>query len=85
MVMISRAGENAGITEKGTAEKIAALLKKYGLRTETDLPVEDIVRNMVYDKKRTSDGINLIMLKKAGQSFIMPSSLDEVHALFGVK
>lgn len=85
MVMISRAGENAGITEKGTAEKIAALLKKYGLRTETDLPVEDIVRNMVYDKKRTSDGINLIMLKKAGQSFIMPSSLDEVYALFGVK
>src|SRR5699024_11281158 len=39
MVMISRAGENAGITEPGTADWIAALLEKYGLKTQTDLPV----------------------------------------------
>lgn len=85
MVMISCAGEKAGITERGTADKIAALLKKYDLKTETDLPVGDIVRNMAFDKKRTSDGINLIMLKRIGESFIMPLSLDEVSALFGVK
>ena len=85
MVMISRAGENAGITEKGTADRICALLKKYNLKTETDLPVADIVRNMAFDKKRTSEGINLVMLKKLGESFVMPSSFDEVNALFGVK
>ncbi len=85
MVMITRAGENAGITEKGTADKIAALLKKYSLKTEIDLPVSDIVKNMAFDKKRTSNGINLILLKKIGESFIKPSSLDEVNALFGLK
>lgn len=85
MVMITRAGENAGITEKGTADKITYLLKKYSLKTEIDLPVSDIVKNMAFDKKRTSDGINLILLKKIGESFIKPSSLDEVNTLFGVK
>ncbi len=85
MVMISRAGENAGITENGTADKIAGLLKKYGLKTKTDLSVADIVHNMAFDKKRTSDGINLIMLSKIGESFIRHSSQDEVNALFGIK
>ena len=85
MVMISRAGENAGITEPGTADRIAALLEKYGLKTQTDLPVSQIVHNMAFDKKRTANGINLILLKKIGESFIKPSSPDEVNALFGIK
>lgn len=83
MVMISRAGEKAGITEKGTADKIAVLLKKYGLKTETDLPVSEIVRNMAFDKKRTSAGIKLIMLRSIGDSFIEPMSMDGVKSLFG--
>lgn len=85
MVMISRAGEKAGITEKGTADKIAVLLKKYGLKTETDLPVSEIVRNMAFDKKRTSAGIKLIMLRSIGNSFIEPMSMDGVKSLFGVE
>lgn len=85
MVMISRAGEKAGITEKGTADKIAVLLKKYGLKTETDLPVSEIVRNMAFDKKRISAGIKLIMLRSIGDSFIEPMSMDGVKSLFGVE
>lgn len=84
MVMISRAGEEAGITERETAEKICAVLKKYGLKTQTELPVKDIIRNIEHDKKRTSDGINLIMLKKIGEGFIMPVSLYEASVLLGV-
>lgn len=85
MVMISKAGEKAGITEKGTADKIAVLLKKYGLKTETNLPVSEIVRNMAFDKKRTSAGIKLIMLRSIGDSFIEPMSMDGVKSLFGVE
>lgn len=85
MVMISRAGEKAGITEKGTADKIAVLLKKYGLKTETGLPVSEIVRNMAFDKKRTSAGIKLIMLRSIGDSFIEPMPMDGVKSLFGVE
>lgn len=85
MVMISKAGEKAGITEKGTADKIAVLLKKYGLKTETDLPVSEIVRNMAFDKKRTSAGIKLIMLRSIGDSFIEPMPMDGVKSLFGVE
>lgn len=85
MVMISKAGEKEGITEKGTADKIAVLLKKYGLKTETDLPVSEIVRNMAFDKKRTSAGIKLIMLRSIGDSFIEPMPMDGVKSLFGVE
>lgn len=85
MVMISKAGEKAGVTEKGTADKIAVLLKKYGLKTETDLPVSEIVRNMAFDKKRTSGGIKLIMLRSIGNSFIEPMSMEDVKSLFGVE
>lgn len=85
MVMISLAGEKAGITEKGTADKIAVLLKKYGLKTETDLPIAQIVQNMAFDKKRTSGGIKLIMLKSIGSSFIEPMPMDGVKSLFGVE
>lgn len=85
MVMISFAGEKAGITEKGTADKIAVLLKKYGLKTETDLPIAQIVQNMAFDKKRTSGGIKLIMLKSIGSSFIEPMPMDGVKSLFGVE
>lgn len=85
MVMISKAGEKAGVTEKGTADKIAVLLKKYGLKTETDLPVSEIVRNMAFDKKRTSGGIKLIMLRSIGDSFIEPMPMEGVKSLFGVE
>lgn len=85
MVMISRAGENAGITEKGTADRITGLLKKYGLKTQTDLAVEDIVAGMAFDKKRTADGINLIMLSKIGESFIDNRTVSGVNALFGIR
>lgn len=85
MVMISRAGENEGITEKGTADRIAGLLKKYGLKTQTDLAVGDIVAGMAFDKKRTADGINLIMLSKIGESFIDNRTISGVNALFGIR
>ena len=85
MVMISKAGEKAGVTEKGTADKIAVLLKKYGLKTETDLPVSEIVLNMAFDKKRTSGGIKLIMLRSIGDSFIEPMPMEGVKSLFGVE
>lgn len=82
MVMAARAGEKAGVTKPGTADAIAALLKKYSLKTAVSLPAADIVKNMAYDKKRTASGIKLIMLREIGSSFIMPATARQAGELF---
>lgn len=44
MVLITKAGEKHGITEKGTADKICALCKKYGLPTTDKSTFEQMHR-----------------------------------------
>ena len=85
MVMISKAGESAGITEPGTAEKITAVLKKYNLKTEDENSLSDIISAMAFDKKSTDAGINFIMLSKIGSSFIKPVATADIKKLFGVE
>lgn len=84
MVMISLAGENAGLTEKGTADRIINILEKNGMKTADTHSTKEIVQAMSADKKRTNNGIKLVMLKKIGESFIKPVSMEETAKLFGV-
>lgn len=84
MVMIARVGENMGITPKGTADRIAALLVKYGLKTfDTHTDVQ-IVSAMHADKKRTGSGIKFVMLNAIGNSFINPIKTEDIAGIFGV-
>lgn len=84
MVMASRAGESIGLTKEGTADRIAALLKKYGLISADTHSTAEIVDAMSADKKRTGTGIKLVMLKKIGDSFIYPVDNSEISKVFGV-
>ncbi len=84
MVMITKAGEAHGITEKGTSERIASVLKKYNLPVEDSHDISQIVSAMQSDKKRTGDGIKLVMLSRLGESFIRPTTNKELLQLFGV-
>lgn len=83
MVMISAVGENLGITKAGTADRVAAVLKKYGLKTDDENNVDDIVAQMAFDKKRTGKGVKLIMLSEIGESFIRPTQFSEISEMFG--
>ena len=82
MVAVTRASEKAGYTEKGTAERIEKLLKKFGLPTETDAPIEMLCEIMLHDKKRRADYINLVLLKKIGDSFTEPYRTDSLTDFF---
>lgn len=72
MVMMARLGEKAGLTQPGTADSIAAVLKKYSLPVHSDLPLSQILAATVSDKKSTGASINLILLKEIGESFVHP-------------
>ncbi len=84
MAMISLAGERAGITEKGTCDRIINVLNKNNMKTGDTHSVAEIVDAMSADKKRAAGTIKLAMLKKIGDSFVMPVSMKQARELFGV-
>lgn len=84
MAMISYAGENAGITEKGTYDRIVNLLEKFDMKTADTHTVSEIIEAMANDKKRTGDSIKFIMLNKIGESFINPVLMNDISRIFGV-
>lgn len=70
MVLISQAGEKTGLTQPGTADRIAALLEKYGLPTKTtDTPAE-LAAAASLDKKTDGDNLHLILLQSIGEACI---------------
>lgn len=78
MVMITESSEIIGITEKGTAERIANLCKKYNLPVSDNLAIENIVKSSFSDKKSTGKKISLILLDKIGSSIIYPVEKSEM-------
>ncbi len=84
MLMISEAGEKAGLTEGSTAERIKKVLEKYNLKTEDENSAADIIEAMQSDKKRTGSGINFVMLSSIGNSFIHPVENEKIKELFGI-
>lgn len=84
MVMIAEAGEKNGITEKGTKDRIIRVLEKNNLKISDTHSVQEIVGAMSVDKKRTGNGIKLVMVKKIGESFVMPVTNAELKNIFGV-
>lgn len=85
MVMITKVGEANGITEKGTSERIANVLKKYNLMTEDSNDLHDIIACMNADKKRTADSINFVLLSKIGESFTQKIKNEDIPKFFGLK
>lgn len=85
MVMITKAGEANGITEKGTSERIANVLKKHNLMTEDSNDLHDIIACMNADKKRTADSINFVLLSKIGESFTQKIKNEDIPKFFGLK
>jgi 3-dehydroquinate synthase len=85
MVLITKAGEENGITEKGTCQRIANVLKKYNLQTEDTHSLVDIISAMNSDKKRTATSINFTLLHSIGDSYNEKIKYEDIPKFFGVK
>ncbi len=71
MAHITRISESMGITEKGTAEYLEKILRKFSLPCSS--PVMDraaVEETMLLDKKSSGDSISLVLLRKAGEAFL---------------
>ena len=70
MVLLTRQSEKLGLTEHGTADRIAALLQKFQLPVDVQMQQKDFLRAIALDKKKRGSHLTLILLKKIGESFL---------------
>lgn len=78
MVMASKWGENHGITQGGTADKIQRLLENYNLPTEYDIKKDELLKSAGVDKKSDGGYINLILLTEIGKAIIHKIDRNEL-------
>ncbi|WP_324824084.1 3-dehydroquinate synthase [Sinanaerobacter sp. ZZT-01] len=71
MYQITSKSEQLGLTETGTAEKIKTILLTHGLSVELPSLSFGAVRAAIMnDKKKMGDQLNVVLLKKIGESFL---------------
>lgn len=69
LVAECRIGERMGVTETGTADRVAALLTRLGLPTTRDprLPTRDLLAAMSTDKKNRAGGVRMALPAAIGR------------------
>lgn len=70
MYQLTKRTEQMGITPAGTAERIRAVLDKYGLPAEAGVEKTALLDTMSRDKKKNGSSITLIVLEKMGSGVL---------------
>ncbi len=79
--MITRISEKNGLTEKGTAERLEAVLLKYGLPVNSRFSDDEIAAATKGDKKSSGKSINFVLLKSIGECFLKKLTAEEFKEL----
>jgi 3-dehydroquinate synthase len=59
-------------------DRLEAVLKKYGLPTKTDVKEADLIPIMLHDKKKTANGISVVICNEIGSFEIVTAGEDEL-------
>lgn len=79
MYEITRISESLGITENGTSSRIKDILEQYQLPYDIeDTDIDKLMSIMKKDKKSFDSGLNFILIKSIGDSFIEKLNTDAV-------
>ncbi|MBR2861760.1 MAG: 3-dehydroquinate synthase [Clostridia bacterium] len=70
-----------------TVERLENILNKFSLSTKCDFDTESLLDKISRDKKRVSDGVNVICVKEIGEAQILKLDFDSIRRLIdlGVK
>lgn len=80
MAIVSRAAAELGICDKAVCEEVIAVVKQFGLPTDTRYCAEDLYQCALSDKKRSGGTVNLIVPRAIGDCFIRPTPVEELKA-----
>ena len=81
--IITNISENNGLTEKGTAQRLENLLKKYDLPTNSEFSLSEIVKATRGDKKSTGNSIKFVFHEKIGKCFVKKIDISKFVEFFG--
>ena len=84
MSTFTHIAEAKGMCATGIAEKLDALLIKCALPCSTDIDMAILYKNSLGDKKRNSDGIDIIICSDIGESSVVKMTLDEYADFLGI-
>jgi 3-dehydroquinate synthase len=73
-------GVRLGVTPEGAAREVMEVAENAGLDTRLDIPPRELVRHMSGDKKRSGDGIALVLLRGVGDAVIKEMGIKELEA-----
>jgi 3-dehydroquinate synthase len=74
-------GEKLGITPANVTREVLGAMAKAGLDTSLDLPPRELVRHMSGDKKRTGEGVALVLLRDIGDAGVFELDMKELEEL----
>lgn len=74
MYQLTRIAEEHELSTHGTASRIKSLLIAYGLPYQCTLPLSELTKAIVLDKKNLNDHLNIILLHNVGDSYIYPAT-----------
>ena len=78
MVLLTHQSERLGLTEPGTADRLAALLQKFQLPVDVQMRREDFLQVIALDKKKRGSYLTLVLLKRIGESFLKKVEFGEL-------
>ena len=81
-LLLTEITEKKGLTVPGTAGRIEALLKKYGLPVSSPFALDDIVSATRGDKKTSGKSLNFVILKEIGSCYLKCLATDEIGEFF---
>ena len=76
MYQITLMAEEKGLTVSGCAEQIKKALEIYGLPSSCGLPVANLTKAIMLDKKNLNGHLNVVLLKEIGDSYVYPTNLS---------
>jgi 3-dehydroquinate synthase len=82
MLAAARLSTRRGLLPAADAQRLAALLARFGLPTETALPREPLLDAVAKDKKRLHETLHFVLLEKIGRGVVVPLRLEELAALW---
>ena len=79
MLLVTRASEKKGLTEKGVYDRLLEVISSKGFETAYDARLEDLCRLASNDKKTAGDSISLIYIPKLGEAAATKVKIDRLH------
>ncbi len=74
---MARATERLGWSEAGMAERVERCVAAQGLPTTTDAPIDELLRQAAFDKKRHGQTVNVVVPTAVGSCEIRTITLEE--------